>query len=363
MATIATKNAARLKARTKKLNLTLLTSHVAVVAVIVTIIAVGYRAPVEATAQPTNRSALDQPVASVDQIAAANVATSVAQMTDLSIETNVSSLAISLNTKTELAQTDSAFLSKPQIVSQTERREITKYTAAQGDTVQAVAARFGVSEDTIRWANSLTSDALPAGKVLSVLGTTGVLYIVKAGDTPASLGDKYKADKDRIVTFNNAELTGLVPGQQIVIPDGILPENERPGYVAPRSLRNTGSTSTIIGGRLPISGGNGYAFGYCTFYAYERRAQLGRPIGGLWGNAVTWASYARSAGFTVNRTPAPGAVLQNGGGWGGYGHVAVVETVGEDGSVTVSEMNYAGWNVISRRTIPASQAGSYNYIH
>lgn len=342
--------------------MTLLTSHIAVVGLILTIVAVGYRAPVEATTDTTARSVLEQPVASVDQIAAANVATSVAQMTDLSIESNVASLSISLNTKTELAQTDSAFLSKPQIVSQTGRNSISKYTAVQGDSVQTVAAKFGISEDTVRWTNNLTSDALSAGKELTILGATGVLYTVKAGDDPAKLADKYKADKDRIIIFNDAELTGLRVGQQIIIPDGILPENERPGYVAPRSLRTFANTNpaTATGGKVTVFGGNGYAYGYCTWYAFNRRAELGRPIGSNWGNAVTWAAYARSAGFRVDRTPAPGAIIQNGGG---YGHVGIVERVNADGSILVSDMNFVGWNIISNRTLTAGQAASYTYIH
>ena len=340
-------------------------SHIAVVAIILSVVALGYRAPVEATSTTSNRSVLDQQSVSVDQIAAANVATSVAQTVDMSIETNVYSLAASLNTKTELAQTDASLLSKPQIVNQTGRKDITTYTSQAGDSVQSVAAKYGVSEDTIRWANSLSSDSLPAGKQLKILGVTGILYTVKSGDTAASLAEKYRADKDRIVIFNDLELTGFNAGRQIVIPDGILPESERPGYVAPRSLRSTGGTSSVsttsLGGT--VYAGNGYAFGYCTYYAYNRRAELGRPIGSNWGNAVSWASYARGAGFKVNNTPAAGAVFQNGGGWGGYGHVGIVEQVNSDGSITVSEMNYAGWNRISTRTIPASQVGSYSYIH
>ncbi len=43
----------------------------------------------------------------------------------------------------------------------------------------------------------------------------------------------------------------------------------------------------------------------CTWYVYERRLQLGRPISSFWGNANTWATSARAAGFVVNNTPAP----------------------------------------------------------
>ncbi|HVI69092.1 MAG TPA: LysM peptidoglycan-binding domain-containing protein [Magnetospirillaceae bacterium] len=361
MSDIAAQNAAKIRNRTKRLNLALIGSHVAVVLGILGVVVLGYRQPVEASNSQVTSSILDQETTSVDQIAAANVASSVAQTLDLSVQDNVQNLAVSLNAKTELAQTTTTFISKPQIVQQdTGRRGVVGYIAVGGDSVQTVAQKFGISEDTIRWANTLTSDSLAPGKVLQIPGVTGVVYTVKAGDTAATLATKYKADAERILSYNDLEVSGLQPGQRIVIPDGILPENERPGYRPAASSYNGGVT---VGGRIGSYAGNGYVRGYCTAYAYDRRAQLGRPIGGNWGNAATWASYARADGFEVNKTPRAGAVFQQGGGWSGLGHVGVVERVNDDGSINVSEMNYAGWNVISSRTIPASQVGAYNYIH
>lgn len=365
---IATKNAAKLKARTKRMNFALVTSQVVVVAFILTIIAVSYRAPVEATQSTPTQSILEQTSPTVDQVAAADVAASVAQSTNMLVSANVASLSISLNSKTDLAQTDNGFISKPQIVSQTTgRKGTTTYTTKDGDTVQSIAAQFGISEDTVRWANNLTSDSLGAGKSLTIPSITGVVYTVKNGDTADSLASKYQADKNRIITFNDAEISGLRTGQQIIIPDGILPESERPGYVAPTSsYSSTVATSTNVSASSitsSVASGNGYAYGYCTYYAYNRRAEIGRPIGGNWGNAVSWAAMAAAAGVRVDHTPEAGAVIQNGGGWGGYGHVGVVEQVNSDGSLTVSDMNYVGWNVISTRTVPASSVASYNYIH
>ena len=366
---IATKNAARLKARTKRMNFALVTSQIVVVAFILTIIGVSYRAPVEGAQATSNQSILEQAAPSVDQIAAADVAASVAQSADMGVSAQVASLSISLNSKTDLAQTDSSFISKPQIVSQnTGRKGVISYTTKDGDTVQSVASEFGISEDTVRWANNLTSDSLDAGKELKIPSITGVVYTVKDGDSADSIASKYQADKSRIITFNDAEISGLHAGQQIVIPDGILPENERPGYVAPTT--STYSTSvasstnvTATSATSSVASGNGYAYGYCTYYAYNRRAEIGRPIGGNWGNAVSWASMAAAQGFRVDHTPEAGAVIQNGGGWAGYGHVGVVESVNSDGSLTVSDMNYDGWNIISTRKVPASSVGSYNYIH
>ena len=111
-------------------------------------------------------------------------------------------------------------------------------------------------------------------------------------------------------------------------------------------------------GNVAASVGNRYAPGNCTWYSYERRLALGRPIGSFWGNANTWAASARAAGFTVNKTPAPGAIFQSSGGY--YGHVGIVDRV-ENGRVFVSDMNFAGYNVITHREL--TNPGAYNYIH
>ena len=105
--------------------------------------------------------------------------------------------------------------------------------------------------------------------------------------------------------------------------------------------------------------GNLYTSGQCTWYVYDK---VGGTIGSTWGNANNWATSAQSAGYTVNHTPEKGSILQSSAG--AYGHVAYVESVGSDGSVTVSEMNYNGGPyVVDTRTISSSEASSYNYIH
>ncbi|WP_232736028.1 CHAP domain-containing protein [Candidatus Minimicrobia vallesae] len=113
---------------------------------------------------------------------------------------------------------------------------------------------------------------------------------------------------------------------------------------------------------MTASVGNRYAAGNCTWYAYERRLQLGRPIGSFWGNANTWATSARAAGFVVNNTPAPGAIFQTVWGGYGYGHVGIVERV-DGGVVYVCDMNYAGYGIISSRIVPLAEAVLYNFIH
>ncbi len=66
---------------------------------------------------------------------------------------------------------------------------------------------------------------------------------------------------------------------------------------------------------------------------FDRRAQLGRSIGSLWGNANNWNYAAKVAGFKVDKTPEVGAIFQTAAG--PYGHVGVVEIVNPNGTITV----------------------------
>ena len=304
---------------------------------------------------------------SVDQLSAASAVTQLAEMANLPVAGDLREATTTLYIKKQLAQNDTEVITKPQIVQPTTSTErgITDYVVKSGDTMESIAAQFGISVQTLKWANNSTSDAAQEGAILTVPRTDGVVYTVKDGDTVASLADKYKVDTERIVLYNDlASDESLVAGKRLVLPSGELPETERPGYVAPRPVTPTysGNSGNILSssyGYARVFSGNRYALGNCTWYAYERRAAIGRPVGSLWGNATNWAVSARAAGFTVNGTPAPGAVFQYGGG---YGHVGVVDSV--DGEyLYVTDMNYAGYNVVTSRKIPLSSTGHYSYIH
>ncbi|MCE5836858.1 CHAP domain-containing protein [Staphylococcus pseudintermedius] len=126
-------------------------------------------------------------------------------------------------------------------------------------------------------------------------------------------------------------------------------------YASSYTTTTTSTRSVSRGG----SSANLYTVGQCTYYVFDR---VGGTSGSTWGNASNWASAAAAAGYTVNNRPSAGAILQT--TQGAFGHVAYVESVGSDGSIRVSEMNYGyGPGVVTSRTISASQAASYNYIH
>ncbi|MCO4329301.1 CHAP domain-containing protein [Staphylococcus hyicus] len=117
----------------------------------------------------------------------------------------------------------------------------------------------------------------------------------------------------------------------------------------------------IIDHPIYTSKNNLYTAGQCTWYVFSKRAQAGKTISTFWGDARNWAAKAASEGFTVNKTPKVGAIMQN--YEGPYGHVAYVERVNLDGSILISEMNYIAPYITSTRTIPASSVHAHNYIH
>jgi len=351
--------------------------YASIFVLLIAVIAVGYRAPEQALATTTAvanaADTADQPA--VNEVLATDIAASVAEAADLAVAPNVAELAVSTRVQNEYQSTggDTSTISKPAIVQVSSAgRNITSYAVQPGDTVASVAAKYGLSENTIKWANNLSGNTLAANSTIEILPRDGIAYTVKDGDTIDKIAARYKADVSVITTYNDLEINGISTGLKIVIPGGSLPETERPGYVAPRAAAYTGGTY-ITGYSSGFSNGstwfikrgtpnNGsYAFGNCTAYAFDRRAELGRPIGQRWGNAGSWATNARLAGYTVNRTPAAGAVIQD------SGHVAIVEVVLPNGDLQLSEMNArvsgGGYNIVSGRILPASQVGQYYYIH
>ena len=79
------------------------------------------------------------------------------------------------------------------------------------------------------------------------------------------------------------------------------------------------------------------------------------------GNAGTWLYNARAYGAKTGKTPKVGSILVTSESW--YGHVAIVESVNGNGTITVSEMNYKGFAVKSTRTLSTSSTVIKGYIY
>lgn len=117
---------------------------------------------------------------------------------------------------------------KPQIISDNlssdnaapKRSETINYTVQIGDTVSSIANHFGLSVNTILWANNLGAYSLiRPGDSLIILPYSGLLYTVKSGDTISKIARTYSIEEDQIISQNNLNASGgLKIGQNIILP-------------------------------------------------------------------------------------------------------------------------------------------------
>jgi murein DD-endopeptidase MepM/ murein hydrolase activator NlpD len=118
-------------------------------------------------------------------------------------------------------------------ISSKPRDKIITYQVERGDTLSTVANKFGISENTIRWDNNLSTDTLTVGQSLQILPVSGIAYKVVAGDTVYTVAKKYNTDPQKIVDFPFNEFAGdgtnftLVNGETLIVPDGIEPSAQQ----------------------------------------------------------------------------------------------------------------------------------------
>lgn len=97
----------------------------------------------------------------------------------------------------------------------------------------------------------------------------------------------------------------------------------------------------------------------CTSYAgWKVYEHWGVRIGS-WGNANTWAEAAAARNYRVDNQPAPNTVAVTKAG--PYGHVMWVESINPNGTINLTEYNYAIEGEFNYRA--GVRASLYSYIH
>lgn len=240
----------------------------------------------------------------------------------------------------------------------------TQHTVQAGESLWSIAQEYGTSIESIKQDNNLSNNMLFPGQVITVNGSSqssntgatvnisGGTHTVQAGESLNIIANQYGTSAEAIMSANGLNGYLIHPGQQLTIP-GAGGSGGSGG--TPTATPSTNQSPTFNHANL-------YDWGQCTWHVFNRRAETGQPISTYWWNADHWANNAQADGYTVNNTPAAGSIMQN--YEGPIGHVAYVEQVNGDGSILISEMNYnTPPGIVDYRTIPASMASSYNYIH
>jgi len=106
-----------------------------------------------------------------------------------------------------------------------ETKEITEYQVETGDTLGSIAEKFGISLNTVLWANDLTEKSkIAPGQKLVILPVSGAMHLVNKGDTLSQISEDYGVEMEEIMAFNDIEEQGeIYIGDILVVPGGKVP--------------------------------------------------------------------------------------------------------------------------------------------
>ncbi len=92
------------------------------------------------------------------------------------------------------------------------------YVVKQGDTLESIAAQFGVSVARLAYDNEIAGESLVVGQALIIVRPE-VVYTIEEGDTLQSIADAFQTTVLQLVRNNSYLLNEdfLLPGRQIVI--------------------------------------------------------------------------------------------------------------------------------------------------
>lgn len=197
--------------------------------------------------------------------------------------------------------------------------KIVVYKVFPGDTLSGIASKFGVSVNTILWANNIKdAKTIKIGDELVILPVTGIQYKVKKGDTLDAIAKKFKPKDEElshedflaeIISFN-----GLAIGDQIEADSTIIiPEGE---FTPPPALKPAGT-------KLAPSTTARFAQ-YPEYQGYYLRPIIGgRRSRGIHGyNGV---DLANTCGLPLLASAAGNVIVARTAGWnGGYGKYVVI---------------------------------------
>ncbi|MEX2368913.1 MAG: M23 family metallopeptidase [Candidatus Paceibacterota bacterium] len=191
------------------------------------------------------------------------------------------------------------------------RKQASIYVVRAGDTLGEVAEMFGVSVNTIVWANDISGSTISPDDVLVILPVSGVRHDVEDGDTLATLAKRYDSSVAEIRDYNELDKEDVLSiGAIIDIPGGKMPKQ------APARAQSSGSY--VAAGGAVTSAAQTNVSGY--FIHPVPGSVVTQRLHGY--NAVDFAALRGTSIVAA----ASGQVTKSvGSGWnGGYGNFVVI---------------------------------------
>lgn len=235
--------------------------------------------------------------------------------------------------------------------------KVNYYQVKEGDSLQSIAERFGVSKETIKWSNvdkfsnydRYTNEGISVGEELKIPEVSGVLYEVREGENLDSILEKTSGDRFVTVEVNQLANSSISGRELILVPDGRLPAPQPPTPVytysvsfRPRPAAGDCSANGDVNG---VSLSNPLCHPECSGYSFSRGLIYG-DNGYLYHDGV---DLAKGGGCPISAM-CDGVVTRAGWENGGGGYVVRIDCGGGintlyyhgDGNIWVS----AGQSVV-----------------
>ena len=95
------------------------------------------------------------------------------------------------------------------------------HTVKEGESLEKLANRYGISKETIVWANDLKEgSSIQPNQELLILPVDGVLHTVKRGQTLLGIAELYEIPSGDIARQNKIQGGFIMAGQELIIPGG-----------------------------------------------------------------------------------------------------------------------------------------------
>lgn len=175
----------------------------------------------------------------------------------------------------------------------------TVYTVKAGDSLSSIAAKYGTTYQKIMQLNGLNNYLIFPGQKLKVSGkatsssrakasgSSGrtATYTVKYGDSLSAIASKYGTTYQKIMQLNGLTNFFIYPGQKLKVPGGSSSSS---------SSNNTRSNGGYYSPTFNHQ--NLYTWGQCTWHVFNRRAEIGKGISTYWWNANNWDNASAEIG-------------------------------------------------------------------
>jgi murein DD-endopeptidase MepM/ murein hydrolase activator NlpD len=192
--------------------------------------------------------------------------------------------------------------------------EISVYVVRERDTLSDIAEMYGVTTNTILWANDLQKATdIREGDSLTILPIVGVRHTIAKGETLDSIVKKFDANAQEVLNYNSlASADDLIVGKDIIIPGGELHQEVQ----TTKKVAAKGATPTKTTGKK-VGAGNG------KFINPAPGALRTQGIHGY--NGVDLASKG-GARIPIVAAASGQVIISKNSGWnGGYGNYIVIK--------------------------------------